>query len=418
MERRKTTAWAAALFVLALTARLGAGWVMGVGDRWETGDEPWYYDIIVSLARGGGYAMVGQQSIDQVPRPTARYMPVPIAIMALGKVAFGGGQLTCRVVAMVFSSLSAPLMFLFARRFARPAPALLAGAVCAVYPSWVFHSVGILTEPFFVPILLLALLLTARELDAPTPRNPILAGLSWGLAIMTRVHALPMLALITPYAIYRKNYRLALCLVAGAAAFLLPWFVRNVTSVGHPIVLSTEGGETFLGANNPYVLAEGRHYGMWVIPLTIPEYRDRLRPIQDEYLRDREQYAIGMRFLAERPGVIPHLVVSKLARWLTPVTESGGKTRLVVLGTYGLMLVLLAVGTARGVHRRGSTALHLVLLCTAAQMVVTAVYWGNLLRGRLPLELLWIPWAVLAVFPAGATGPPEPEPSGESPEAT
>jgi hypothetical protein len=206
--------------------------------------------------------------------------------------------------------------------------------------------------------------------------------------------------------IYRKKYRLALGLVAGVAVFLGPWFVRNLTVLGHPIVLSTEGGETFLGSNNPYVVAEGRHYGMWVAPTGIPEYRERLRPIQDEYRRDRAQYAIGMRYLAERPGVIPRLVLSKWARWLTPVTRTGGMIRVTVLGTYGLMLALLAVGAARGLYR-GAAGLHLVLLCTAAQVIVTAVYWGNLVRGRLPLEVLWIPWAVMTVFPATGIAPGE-----------
>ncbi len=406
MERRKTTAWVVALFVLALIARLGAGWLMKVNEPEAGSDEEWYYAIITSLARGEGFSAIGQQSPDGVPRPTARYMPVPLFLMSLGVRLFGGGPLTCRLVAMTFGSLSAPLLFLFARHVTRFVPALLAAVACALYPTWVFHSVGILTEPFFVPAVLLALLLTVRELDAPAPRNPMAAGLSWGLAILTRVHALPMLALITPYVIYRKKYRLALGLVAGMAAFLTPWFVRNLTVLGHPIVLSTEGGETFLGSNNPYVVADGRHYGMWVAPTGIPEYRDRLRPIEDEYRRDRAQYAIGMRYLAERPEVIPHLVLSKWARWLTPVTQTGGMIRVTVLATYGLILVLLAVGAARGLYR-GSAGLHLVLLCTAAQVIVTAVYWGNLLRGRLPLEVLWMTWAVMAVFPARVVAPGE-----------
>jgi hypothetical protein len=29
---------------------------------------------------------------------------------------------------------------------------------------------------------------------------------------------------------------------------------------------------------------------------------------------------------------------------------------------------------------------------------ITMVYWGALTRGRLPLEILWLPWASLAGF--------------------
>ena len=42
--------------------------------------------------------------------------------------------------------------------------------------------------------------------------------------------------------------------------------------------------------------------------------------------------------------------------------------------------------------------LHLVLIWSLLMAALTAVYWGNLTRGRLPLELVWFPWGSIAAF--------------------
>jgi len=40
----------------------------------------------------------------------------------------------------------------------------------------------------------------------------------------------------------------------------------------------------------------------------------------------------------------------------------------------------------------------LVLIWTFVLIGITVVYWGILTRGRLLLELVWIPWACLTVW--------------------
>jgi hypothetical protein len=78
---------------------------------------------------------------------------------------------------------------------------------------------------------------------------------------------------------------------------------------------------------------------------------------------------------------------------------------------------LLAVGAFRGAFR-SSVPLHLCLICSAVLTLVTAVYWGALTRGRMPLEILWIPWGAwtawdLARSLIGArSGPPGAEIDG------
>ena len=224
-----------------------------------------------------------------------------------------------------------------------------------------------------------------------------MAGISWGLTVMIRPHGLPIAGLIVLYLVFRKQWRQGALIAMGVAVFLVPWVVRNQMILGHPVILATESGETMLGSNNPYVLNDPELHGMWISPLKVTDYADRLRPIRDEVERSRVQNEIAMDFLGRNPSSIPTLAYYKLRRWLTPVTVSGGLARLLVLASYGTLLVLLTAGLVLRVYRP-SGALVLSLLSTLVFLAVAAVYWGGLTRGRLPLEILWIPWGAWAAW--------------------
>jgi hypothetical protein len=169
------------------------------------------------------------------------------------------------------------------------------------------------------------------------------------------------------------------------------------------VPLATEGGETFLGSNNPYVVHDPHWHGIWIAPVGIAEYREQLKPIQDELQRSEVQYHLAVDYLRQHPGVIPGLVLNKLWRWLSPITGTEGLVRLLVLCSYGSLLLLLMVGVVRGGFP-SSAALHLVLMCTLVMSAITVAYWGNLTRGRLPVELLWLPWAAAVARPRVTRG--------------
>jgi hypothetical protein len=195
----------------------------------------------------------------------------------------------------------------------------------------------------------------------------------------------------------RGRWRAVALIASGVAVALAPWVIRNYLVIGTPVLLATEGGETMLGANNPYVLNDPKLYGMWVAPVSVPEYKARLAPVRGEVERNRAQNEIAYEFLTQHADEIPVLVYRKILRWLTPVTHTGGVIRVIVLCSYGLLLAVLAVGLVR---RRvvPSPQLTAALIGTPCFFVVTAIYWGNLTRGRVPLELLWLPVAVHTLF--------------------
>ncbi|QJW98050.1 hypothetical protein [Frigoriglobus tundricola] len=255
----------------------------------------------------------------------------------------------------------------------------------------------VLSESFYIPVLLAVLLLTDRVVRSRAPARWLLLGCAWGGAALVRPHALPCCVLICAVALWKwpALFSRLLLLGAGLAAVLGAWVARNCVEIGHPVLLATEGGETLLGANNPYVWHDPAYSGLWLAPVAIPEYRDRLRPIRGEVERDREQNRIALAFVRENPASAPGAVARKLWRWLTPVPHTGGLVRVLTLGSYAPLLVFLFLGAARGAARGGGPRdfmLLMALAVTAASFAITAVYWGNLVRGRLPLEMMWLPW--------------------------
>jgi len=58
-------------------------------------------------------------------------------------------------------------------------------------------------------------------------------------------------------------------------------------------------------------------------------------------------------------------------------------------------LVLLLIGWLRRSYHR-SIELELALMWSFVMTVITIVYWGNLTRGRIPLEMVWLPWGAIA----------------------
>jgi hypothetical protein len=184
-------------------------------------------------------------------------------------------------------------------------------------------------------------------------------------------------------------------MAAGYLVVYGPWVVRNQMVFHKLIPFATEGGETLLGSNNPYVLAEPKLHGMWVPPVKIPEYSERLKTIHDDLDRSRVQNQMAMDWMKQHPGELPKLVWYKELRFLTPVTVTRGFTRLAVLASYGVLLALLAVGVWKKSIRR-SPALDVTVLWCLTMLAITAVFWGNLTRGRVPLEVSLLPWGAIA----------------------
>ena len=380
-----------ALFFLSILARAVAALVIGVSYPLDN-DEPEFYEPAVHIAAGDGYWRSNPHSASHAPEPTAYRVPVPSMIIGAGFVIVRNESISAaRLISAFISSFAAPLMYLLMRRTGMRPAAFLGGVVCAVYPSYVYFSIRIFSEPYFVPLLLLGLLATVWAIESPLKWLAIIAGIVWGLTGMVRPHGFPIAAMIALYLFARRDWKRGVLIAVGAGMVLSLWVARNQIVLGRPVLLATEAGETLLGANNPHVLTDPDGVGLWKSALIYPEYKSQLAGISNEVDRDKKLNMLALDYLRQNPGDIPRLVWNKLIAWLRPIPVSGGIVRLLVISSYDVLIVLLAIGLATRQIKR-SLLLDLVLMSTFVFTLITCVYWGGLTRGRVPLEFLWIPW--------------------------
>ncbi len=298
-----------------------------------------------------------------------------------------------------------PLMYLIARTIVPGRWAVCAGLACAVHPTFIFYSIQTMTEPFYVPLCLLGVLLAVFALQRASFAWAFTDGLVWGFAALCRPQAVPAAILLSvALGLTLRSWRPVLGLTLAVVLILTPWWARNYIAFGEPVLLNLQGGETFLGSNNPYVLADPVLAGMWIAPIRIPEYRDRMIKCKNEIELNKDLMKIGTDFLRNHQQVIPRLVVNKWARWLTPITKSGGLIRIAVLTTYGSLLTLVILGIVFGAIRH-SPLLIVTVAVTLADFAVVGIYWGNLTRGRIGLELLWLPFGVQSLWALGTLPP-------------
>jgi 4-amino-4-deoxy-L-arabinose transferase-like glycosyltransferase len=393
LEERSVFEVVIGLYLAAFFVRLLLAVLAGMNTPFVQ-DAKEYFDGAASLIQRHNYSRLWE---DGVARLSAKRVPGTSLFIAVGILLFGPHPSSARLIEIVVSSFSAPLVYLFALRVAPAVPAILAGLCCALYPTWIFISgVAVTSEAFLVPLLLLSFLLTLKAIDLRASGTAFAAGLTWGVATLVRPIASPMVGTVALYLAWRAGWKRGLLLGVGFVLILAPWLIRNYFVFGRPL-LSTQGGEVFLGANNSYVIDVPVSHGAWVQPADLPQYGDKLEGIVDEVRLNNLEYDLGLDFLRENPRVIPRLIFYKLVRWLTPVTETPGLARVLVLASYGPLLLFLFVGLFQGIYKR-SVTLDLVLIWTAVLTVMTIVYWGILTRGRFFLELVWIPWACLSLW--------------------
>jgi 4-amino-4-deoxy-L-arabinose transferase-like glycosyltransferase len=391
IARASTLQISISLYALAALIRMAVAVLRGLNKTPPIGDEWGYYVLANRLVEGLGYSRLWP---DGILRPAGTQMPGTSLFIAIGLLIFGKHPYSAYLMAVLISSASVPLMYVFARRFASNGAAIIAAVACMLYPTWAFYSTSSLSEPFFVPLLLLALLVTSIAFESAEWLPALWAGLAWGTAALVRPHAVPMAMLVSAYLLWRKGWRHSVLVALGCALVVGPWVMRNQRMFGSP-VLATESGETFLGSNNPYVLKNPKLHGMWLSTWEIPEYRRMIEFNFEELERSKIQNKVGWAFLRQNPSMIPRLTLYKVRRWLTPITVSGGAARLMVLISYGPLLAFLTIGLFRKIYRR-SIELDLISMWSLIMLGITIVYWGNLTRGRLPLEMVWIPWAAIA----------------------
>lgn len=392
-----------AIFVLSVVVQLLVGWFMLFRPEVPSldMDEQEYWTLAGQVLSG-------------LPMEVGR-RTVAFPLIIAGLRAIWDNLLFVQSAVAVLAATAAPLLALVVRKLTQSqAAAGIAGVGFALWPAQIFYASSLYSETLALPMFLLLLLLLPFDAERDARTN-WLAWAAAGAVLGLTSHVRPMYQLFLPVLaiallldtrrVIAATSRFALVL-AGFAVVVLPWSVYVTEKLGHPVLLTANGGETFAGGFTPKLMNAGERElkvgnrttwygpGKWV-PVSDNGYlspQEQSLPYaqQDQLMRQR-----AMNWVKAKPGDAAYLAWRKVSyMWgVYPFALNGFAQALFGNTLTLVLLILFAVALAdNGMVRRNCARLYLLPLFVTG---VGLISWGSW-RFRLPADAGMI--AVVAIW--------------------
>jgi hypothetical protein len=227
------------------------------------GDAADYENLAFNLSRGKGFvhdfgdpewrkpyeAQPGEIFSSLLSRPKEPYLTAyrsplyPVALSVLYQVA-GRDFSFARLFNFACIGLGIALLSMALFRYLGMSGILGLLVILLYDPALPMQAFQLLTEPL---AFLLVSILFIWDFEAESELKPILAGLVFGLLILTRTMTAlyaPIFFLAVVFAFPRRGWIAGLLFLTTTVMILLPWMVRNITVTGHFLPLGTQGGIT------------------------------------------------------------------------------------------------------------------------------------------------------------------------------
>ncbi len=325
---------------------------------------------------------------------TAEHPPLFPLVLAVSSVLGGDSLLAHRIVGCLVGSLAVVVIAMLAAQVAGTRAGILAGGLAAVYPPLVTADGLVMSEPLFVLMVGLALLVAVMPLRNGGGRRMALLGVLIALATLTRGEGLLLLPLLGwPLAAGGAVGRARrLLLVTGATALILaPWVVRNEVVFGK-VSLAGDADTVLAGANCPATYY-GHDLGWWS-PSCLAAARSHAQLVHGD-----ASTAPALRYARAHLSRLPLVAVTRVMRTFDlfqPLRQGNDELRRRWVDILGLvffypLLLLAMVGAVRLARFR------LALLAPVAMVViVSALGWGiGRFRVAADISLLVLAAAVL-----------------------
>lgn len=397
---------------LRAVAALGLEWTLeGRQQRFLFGDSEGYWILAEQIRQGKPYEF-------GAPEASVVRMPGFPLLLAGVFLLFGDEVLAARLVMVLLGTLACGLLYALGRQQFDDRVGLVAAVGAAVYPTFVLFSCVVLSETWFVVLMLANLIWLARVVDPPQKEPPRARGghaghkADWeafvgGILAGAATYVRPSWILFGPLVLairvavgpHRKEgLRQTFFLLLGMIVMLSPWWVRNYRVTGRFVPTTLWVGASLYDGLNPSATGgSDMRFLDEVKAKRLGEYA------QDRYLR-RE----ALRLVREDPQRALELAGVKLLRYWSPWPHAeqfqSWQAGLVLLFSYGPALTLAGIGLWR--HRRlGGTRTLLVLpilyFCMVHLVFVSSIRYR--LPGMYPILIL----AAAALVRPGSSKPDE-----------
>ena len=367
--------WLVVVFALALVIRVAYAFLAPQVDPFLIQDElhgdAADYDLLAqNLIQGRGFTEYPPYE------PTSFRAPLYSFFLAGVYLIFGHSLTAVRLVQALLGALVCLFSVQIAARLFGSKVALFTGLGVALHPLMIYFGAWIITDTLFLALFTGTVLMALKLVEHPRAVAAVGTGACLGLSILTRPQSVLMLPLLLFWFILRSKetglrawLAPALLFVIATIAVLIPWTLRNYIVHGEWIFVSTQGGYTFNGANNPY--AFGGH---------VPNYPPPIEGLSEVEL-DREYYRRGLDWIRSSPGDFVRLLPKKFVRLWSPVQVNTyeGEDFLPYAGLLKAIYLLYLALAIYGATRLGPnwTRSMILLFAIAVFTLAGLVYYGG-----------------------------------------
>lgn len=378
-------------------------------------DQVSYHNLAIRVLGGHGFTF-GQLwwPITRAGEPTAHWsFPYTLYLVATYAI-FGVRPLFARVLQATIVGILHPYIAyrIGEKTFGRNV-GLITAAITALYIYFIYYDAALMTEPFYITAIIFSLFFAMQLADNTDKKRDIKFGLALGMTVGFTIILRQVFLLFVPFlflwmwvARFKLNRKFPLLPTVLSFilifSFILPITIFNYSRFHRFVLLNTNSGYAFFWGNNPI-------YGTKFIPiLSTSEYQamipEEVRHL-DEAALDNELLGRGIQFVVQDPKRYILLSLSRIPPyfmfWYSP--ESSVLSNISRIGSFGIFLPFMLYGLFLGI-KRSKNFLELLLSPQGLLILFALIYSGvhiltwTLIRYRLPVDAVLIPFAGLALF--------------------
>jgi 4-amino-4-deoxy-L-arabinose transferase-like glycosyltransferase len=218
-------------------------------------DEYWYVRVAHAVLEGRGFVF------PKASMQTALHGPLTVLLLVPAALLQPYGYTAQRATMALVGAVAVVVIGFVARELAGPRVGVVAALVAAVYPGLWVNDLVATSEAPAVLLLAVVLLLVLRYRAAPSTAKLVGLGLALGLLALDRAElsllglllAIPAIVAVARSAAAPLATAVRALLVVAALSVLVvaPWSAYNQVRFHQTVLISTDLGQTLVGANCP-----------------------------------------------------------------------------------------------------------------------------------------------------------------------
>lgn len=191
--------------------------------------------------------------------PNAYVTPgYPLFLSLIYKIVGDGqsvGIMAVKFVQAILGTLSVLIIYLIGKRIKSPIVGIIAAVLASIYPTFLVVTAYHLTETLYLFVFLLYLYLQIISNQKKSKLLNFITGIIFGAAVLVRPTIFPLFVVVYLFEYFinknKKALKNMMFFIIGLVLIMLPWWIRNIVTMGEFILLCTQSGNPLIGGAYP-----------------------------------------------------------------------------------------------------------------------------------------------------------------------